>query len=87
MGCHTAIVNPPGYAMENYDAIGAWQTVDRSAARLTRVATATSTSATATTKQITIAQELMPEIAGTPKARRLTPRPGLLRLRTGSEPE
>ncbi len=29
MGCHTAIVNPPGYVMENYDAIGAWQTVDK----------------------------------------------------------
>jgi hypothetical protein len=29
MGCHTNVINPPGYVMENYDAIGAWQTVDK----------------------------------------------------------
>lgn len=27
--CHGEFVNPPGFAMENYDAVGAWQTVDR----------------------------------------------------------
>jgi hypothetical protein len=26
-GCHR-IVNPPGFALENYDGIGKWQTVD-----------------------------------------------------------
>ena len=28
MGCHTDVINPPGYVMENYDAIGKWQTTD-----------------------------------------------------------
>ena len=28
MGCHTNVINPPGYVMENYDALGAWQTVE-----------------------------------------------------------
>jgi hypothetical protein len=27
--CHGEFVNPPGFAMENYDAVGAWQTMDR----------------------------------------------------------
>jgi hypothetical protein len=27
-GCHATIINPPGYAMENYNAVGQWQTVD-----------------------------------------------------------
>jgi hypothetical protein len=27
-GCHVSILNPPGYALENYNAIGKWQTVD-----------------------------------------------------------
>lgn len=26
--CHIPFVNPPGFALENYDAIGKWQTVD-----------------------------------------------------------
>jgi hypothetical protein len=26
--CHSTIINPPGYTMENYNAIGQWQTVD-----------------------------------------------------------
>lgn len=28
IGCHATIINPPGYAMENYNAIGQWQTQD-----------------------------------------------------------
>jgi hypothetical protein len=27
-GCHTPYVNPPGFVLENYDAVGSWQTVD-----------------------------------------------------------
>src|SRR4029077_18470809 len=26
--CHTAVINPPGFALENYDGLGKWQTVD-----------------------------------------------------------
>ena len=29
MGCHAHVINPPGYVMENYNAIGQWQTVDQ----------------------------------------------------------
>ena len=29
MGCHTDVINPPGFVLENYDAIGAWQTMDK----------------------------------------------------------
>jgi hypothetical protein len=29
-GCHTGIVNPPGFAMEAYDSIGTWQTKEKS---------------------------------------------------------
>lgn len=27
-GCHTPLINPPGYAFENYDAVGAWRDED-----------------------------------------------------------
>jgi len=27
-GCHINVINPPGYALENYDSVGKWQTVD-----------------------------------------------------------
>ena len=29
MGCHTTIINPSGFVLENFDAIGKWQTVDQ----------------------------------------------------------
>ena len=28
-GCHHTLINPTGYAMESYDAIGAWQTTEK----------------------------------------------------------
>src|SRR5205085_5758351 len=28
-GCHAGIVNPPGFALEAYDSIGAWQTAEK----------------------------------------------------------
>jgi hypothetical protein len=28
VGCHAYTINPPGFVMENYDSIGAWQDVD-----------------------------------------------------------
>jgi hypothetical protein len=28
-GCHTTLINPPGFAFENYDAIGAYRTTDQ----------------------------------------------------------
>lgn len=29
-GCHRSFINPPGFVMEAFDAVGAWQTVDAS---------------------------------------------------------
>lgn len=28
-GCHSTIINPLGFALENYDSVGAWRTTDR----------------------------------------------------------
>lgn len=38
-GCHASIVNPPGFALEAYDSIGAWQTTEKaSGAQINSVA-------------------------------------------------
>ena len=66
MGCHTDIINPPGYVMENYDAIGAWQTVDKLGnGAIDPVATVNF--GDGNTKQIHNAQELMTELASIKK--------------------
>jgi hypothetical protein len=74
-GCHTPYVNPPGFVLENYDAIGKWQTVDpRSGGDATLGAinpTATVTFSDDNVKTITSPLELMQEISQTPLARRI----------------
>src|SRR4051812_22170473 len=30
VGCHAPVVNPPGFALEAYDSVGAWQTAEKS---------------------------------------------------------
>jgi hypothetical protein len=70
-GCHT-IINPPGFAMENYDGIGKWQTADpRGGAIDAAVTTATVNFGDGQSKQITSPSQLMQEIAQTPKAKQL----------------
>jgi Protein of unknown function (DUF1592)/Protein of unknown function (DUF1588)/Protein of unknown function (DUF1585)/Protein of unknown function (DUF1595) len=70
-GCH-AIVNPPGFALENYDGIGKWQTVDpRGGAIDASVTTATVNFGDGKMKQITSPAQLMQEIAQTPKSKQL----------------
>jgi hypothetical protein len=70
-GCH-AIINPPGFVMENYDAIGKWQTVDpRGGAIDASVTTATVNFGDGKTKPISSPLELMQEIVQTPKSRQL----------------
>jgi Protein of unknown function (DUF1592)/Protein of unknown function (DUF1588)/Protein of unknown function (DUF1585)/Protein of unknown function (DUF1595) len=70
-GCH-AIVNPPGFALENFDGIGKWQTADpRGGAIDATVTTASVNFGGGKTKQISSPLELMQEIAGTPKAKQL----------------
>jgi hypothetical protein len=74
-GCHVPYINPPGFALENYDAIGKWQTVDpRSGgdAVLGAInATTTVTFSETNVKTITSPLELMQEISQTPLARRI----------------
>jgi Protein of unknown function (DUF1592)/Protein of unknown function (DUF1588)/Protein of unknown function (DUF1595)/Protein of unknown function (DUF1585) len=70
-GCH-AIINPPGFAMENYDGIGKWQTVDpRGGAIDASVTTATVNFGGGKTKPISSPLQLMQEIADTPKSKQL----------------
>jgi hypothetical protein len=70
-GCHS-IINPPGFALENYDAIGKWQTVDpRGGAIDASVTTATVNFGDGKSKEITSPLQLMQEIVQTPKSRQL----------------
>jgi hypothetical protein len=71
-GCHSGIINPPGFVLENYDGIGKWQTVDpRGGAIDAPVTTATVNFGEGKTKPISSAVQLMQEIAQTPKAKQL----------------
>jgi len=67
MGCHV-VVNPFGYALENYDAIGRWQTVDRRGGPIDATVTVTIGEEQ---KQITSPVQLMEEIAKDPAAQEL----------------
>jgi hypothetical protein len=70
-GCHS-IINPPGFALENYDGIGKWQTVDpRGGAIDASVTTATVNFGDGKSEEISSPAQLMQEIAQTPKARQL----------------
>jgi hypothetical protein len=68
MGCHTNVIDPPGFVLENYDAIGAWQTIDKlGLGPINPVADVNF--GNGNTKTIHNAQELMQELAQTPKGR------------------
>ncbi|WP_438029853.1 DUF1592 domain-containing protein [Sorangium sp. So ce233] len=70
-GCH-AVVNPPGFVLEGYDAIGKVQTTDpRGGAIDASVTTATVNFGEGKVKEITSPLQLMQEIAQTPKAKQL----------------
>lgn len=63
-GCHTNIINPPGFTMENYDAVGKWQTQDpRGGAIDSSVTTATVNFGGGVTKEIKSPLELMQTVA------------------------
>ncbi len=74
-GCHIPYVNPPGFALENFDSIGAWQTVDPRA-NGDAVAGAIDTTVDVTfsegnTKTVNGPLELMQGIVETPAAKRI----------------
>jgi len=69
MGCHD-FINPPGYVLENYDAIGVWQTIDKLGnGPIDPVANVNF--GDGNIKKIHNAQELMQEIARTPRSQKL----------------
>lgn len=67
--CHTPFINPPGFVLETYDAIGGIQTVDPMGGPID--ATATVTFGEGNVKPISSALELMTEIGKGPLARRI----------------
>jgi hypothetical protein len=70
-GCHS-VINPPGFALENYDGIGKWQTVDpRGGAIDASVTSARVNFGDGKSVDITSPLQLMQEIARTPKAQQL----------------
>ncbi|WP_434047694.1 MULTISPECIES: DUF1592 domain-containing protein [Sorangium] len=70
-GCH-AVINPPGFVMEGFDAIGKVQTSDpRGGAIDASVTTNTIDFGGGKVKEITSPLQLMQEIAQTPKAKQL----------------
>ncbi len=66
MGCHTSIINPPGFVLENFDAIGRWQTVDQLGGPID--ASATVNFGNGNIQPISSVQQLMQEIAQVPAA-------------------
>jgi hypothetical protein len=66
-GCHVRIINPSGYALENYDSVGKWQTQDPLGGPIN--ATATVMFSSANSKEVSTPLQLMQEIAATPMNR------------------
>jgi hypothetical protein len=70
-GCHT-IINPLGFALENFDGIGKWQTMDPRGGTIDAAVTHNTVMlGDGRSANVTSALELMQQIAGTPKARQL----------------
>lgn len=67
-GCHSKFVNPPGFVLEAFDAIGAWQTTDPLGGPINAVADVTFSATNK--KTISTPAELMAEIAASQTARR-----------------
>jgi hypothetical protein len=67
--CHTARVNPPGFVLERYNAIGAWQDTDRLTGAINSTAEVLLSVTPETTKTISTPAELMAEIPNQPNAK------------------
>lgn len=66
--CHTGVINPPGFVLERYNAIGTWQDTDALGGAIN--STAEVMISPNTKKTITSPAELMAEIAAAPNAQR-----------------
>jgi hypothetical protein len=66
-GCHTPFINPPGFVLERYDAIGKWQDVDALGGPINGTADVYFDAAAPTT--VTSPLELMTQISALPNGR------------------
>jgi hypothetical protein len=69
-GCHTPFINPPGFVLERYDAIGKWQTVDPRGGPI-EATPVNVTVAAGDVRPISTPLELMDAIGKGPLARRI----------------
>ena len=69
--CHPARVNPPGFVLERFDAVGAWQDTDPLGGPINSTAEVLFSLSPETKKTISTPAELMAEIATMPNAQRL----------------
>jgi hypothetical protein len=67
--CHGQFINPPGFVLENFDAMGAWQTVDQLGGAID--ATASVTFSDGTAAPVTTPLEMMQRIGSAPIASRI----------------
>ena len=69
-GCHTTKVNPPGFVMERFNAVGAWQDTDPLTGPINSTAEVIFSTVPSVKKTVTSPAELMTEIAKAPNAQR-----------------
>jgi Protein of unknown function (DUF1592)/Protein of unknown function (DUF1588)/Protein of unknown function (DUF1595)/Protein of unknown function (DUF1585)/Protein of unknown function (DUF1587) len=69
-GCHTTMVNPPGFVLERYNAVGTWQDKDQLGGDINSTADVMFASNGSNTKTISKPADLMAEIAKSPTAQR-----------------
>ena len=69
-GCHTTKVNPPGFVLERYNAIGAWQDTDPRGGAINSTAEVYLSVSPEVKKTISTPAELMTEIAAAPQAQK-----------------
>ncbi|HEY6508403.1 MAG TPA: DUF1592 domain-containing protein, partial [Vicinamibacterales bacterium] len=68
--CHTAKVNPPGFVLERFNAVGAWQDTDPLSGPINSTAEVIFSTVPAVKKTVTSPAELMAEIGKAPNAQR-----------------
>jgi hypothetical protein len=68
--CHTTMVNPPGYVMERFSAVGAWQDTDPLGGAINSTADVILSTVPMVTKTLSSPAELMAEIGKAPNAQR-----------------
>ncbi len=68
--CHTGVVNPPGFVLERYNAVGTWQDTDALGGAINSTADVILSVGPEVKKTVTTPAELMTEIAQLPRAQR-----------------